>query len=342
LTSYLETALLRAVWYPTTVATVSAHARSIIKKYLDLTSENPEEELPFKLHDFGARGVSSPESASIGGAAHLAAGAMGSDTIEGVIAASRFYNAPVSAFSIPASEHSTITSWMRSGESDAYENMVMQFSGEGRIYACVSDSYDIFEAIDMWAEKRDLIESKGGTLVIRPDSGDPVETPVSCVVRLAELFGTYKNSKGFLVLNDSVRVIQGDGITASSISEILEKLYDLGFSASNIAFGMGGGLLQHCDRDTLKFAMKCSAAEVDGVWRDVYKDPITDKGKKSKKGIISLFVNPDNEYRTLRVEEANYVTLGEPYVNCLNTVYKNGILTLDFDLEQVRSNSSNF
>ena len=138
LTSYIETALLRAVWYPTTVATVSRACRDIITRYMEETAESLDG-LPFKLHDFGARGASSEEAAALGGAAHLV-NFMGTDTLSGIMAARRYYNADMAGFSIPAAEHSTITSWGRDGETAAYANMIQQLGGEGRLVAVVSDS----------------------------------------------------------------------------------------------------------------------------------------------------------------------------------------------------------
>ena len=137
LASYLETMLLR-VWYPVTVATRSWHLRQTIRRFLEKTDDDLAQ-LPFKLHDFGARGVSSAESAAIGGAAHLV-NFMGSDTVLGVLAANRFYREPMAAYSVPAAEHSTITSWGREHEADAYRNMIRRFGLPGAIVSVVSDS----------------------------------------------------------------------------------------------------------------------------------------------------------------------------------------------------------
>lgn len=282
-TSYIETALLRAVWYMSTVATVSFNIKRIILKYLQETGD--VEGLPFKLHDFGARGVSSFESAGLGGLGHIM-NFMGTDTMTAILFAKKFYGATdMPAFSIPASEHSTITSWGREGEVEAYRNMLNLYAKPGSILACVSDSYDIYNAAkNLWGGtlKQQIIDS-GATLVVRPDSGDPV-TVVADVVRiLDEQFGSTVNAKGYKVLNN-VRVIQGDGITAQTIENILATLKGLGYSADNIAFGVGGALLQASTRDTQAYAMKACAAEINGEWVDVFKDPVTDKNKQSKKG----------------------------------------------------------
>jgi nicotinamide phosphoribosyltransferase len=329
LTSYMETALLRAVWFPTTVATLSYSIKEIIRTYLEETSDNVEAQLPFKLHDFGARGTSSEESAMIGGMAHLV-NFQGTDTMSGIIGARRYYNADMAGFSIPASEHSTMTSWQREGEADAYANMVKQFGGEGKIFAVVSDSYDIYNAVsNIWGkELKEQVKASGATLVIRPDSGEPTEIVLEVMKRVYAEFGGYKNLKGYIVLDDSVRIIQGDGVDKQAIKEILEILKNEGFSADNIAFGMGGGLLQAVGRDDFRFAMKASAICVDGEWRDVYKDPVTDVGKRSKRGRLGLTYN----FETVRLEEL------WDRENFLIPVFRNGILLMDFEFDEVKLN----
>ena len=264
--SWVE-ALLLKVWYPITVATRSYTIKQKIRKALELSSDAPEAELPFKLHDFGCRGTSSNESAMIGGAAHLV-NFMGSDTVPGVWCANKYYDCEMSAFSIPAAEHSTITSWGKANELEAYRNMLTQFAKPGSIVACVSDSYDLFNAIDnLWgSELKEQIVKSGATVVIRPDSGDPASIVLETAKRLDAKFGSVVNSKGFKVLNN-VRIIQGDGINEHSIDDILKGLLDAGYSASNIAFGMGGGLLQDLNRDTLKFAGKTKRRKDDKTER---------------------------------------------------------------------------
>lgn len=332
LTSFMETTLLRAVWYPTTVATNSFQCKRVIKRYLDLTSDDPEGQIMFKLHDFGARGVSSLESAAIGGAAHLV-NFMGTDTASGVLAARKYYNAPMAGFSIPAAEHSTITSWERSGEIDAYRNMIRQFSKPGSIYAVVSDSYDLWNAVDnMWgAELKQHVIDAGGVLVVRPDSGDPRTVPVETVARLAAKFGYTVNSKGFKVLNN-VRVIQGDGINFDSLRSICENMLADKWSLDNLAFGMGGGLLQQLDRDTLKFAMKCSSITVRGEERDVFKDPVTDPGKRSKRGRLAL-VRDGMPYTTMPAA-------GNGWRDELVQVYRNGEVTREWTFDEVRERAA--
>ena len=269
-TSYIETALLRAIWYPTTVATLSFEAKRVIRRYLDLTSDDPAGQIVFNLHDFGARGVSSLESAMLGGMAHLV-NFQGTDTVAAILGARKYYGAAMAGFSIPAAEHSTITSWGREREADAYGNMIDRFGKPGKLVAVVSDSYDIFHACrELWGKKlKDQVLRSGATVVVRPDSGNPAQVVVEVARLLADAFGATTNGRGYDVLNPCVRIIQGDGMDLEQIGAVLAALTEAKLSADNVAFGMGGGLLQKVDRDTMKWAMKASAIKINGFWQDV-------------------------------------------------------------------------
>lgn len=338
--SWLETSLLRTIWYGVNVATRSYTIKKIIRKALDVSADNTEAEINFKLHDFGSRGVSSQESAMVGGAAHLV-NFMGSDTVVGVMMANEYYNCPMSGFSIPAAEHSSITSWGKEHEVDAFRNMLTQFAKKGSILAVVSDSYDIYNACEhIWGEqlKQEVVDSDA-TVVIRPDSGDPATVVLKCLEILESKFGYTVNSKGYKVLNN-VRVIQGDGINEHSIQKIIDTFLAANYSASNVAFGMGGALLQQHNRDTQKFAMKCSSITVDGEVRDVFKNPVTDHGKVSKAGRLDLlaFIDPmmmDSkiEYQTVVLKNNEVSTIN----SVMKIVYENGELKIDDTFEAIRA-----
>lgn len=352
LPSFIETAFLRAIWYPTTVATLSMQIKLNIYEYLTRTCETPDQEIGFKLHDFGARGASSQETAMIGGAAHIV-NFMGSDTVEAIIRTMEMYGLPYAdqmpAFSIPATEHSTMTSWGGPKfEVKAFENAIDKFGSTYPLLAIVSDSYSIRRAVQEYFGEtlKEKILATGNTIVVRPDSGDPTIQPVRVVEWLAEKFGTTKNSKGYKVLPKAVRVIQGDGVNQRSIRIILKNLEAAGFSAENLAFGMGGALLQGVNRDTLKFAQKACASKVtvglnpeigypenmtqDG-WFDVSKNPEDDKEKKSKAGRLAVVQTGPITYETVRIEELD----GRP--DALKTVWLNGELIEDTNFMEVRA-----
>jgi nicotinamide phosphoribosyltransferase len=149
---------------------------------------------------------------------------------------------------------------------------------------------------------------------------------------LAEKFGFTVNSKGYKVLPSCVRVIQGDGITIESIVTLLMNLEESGFAIDNLAFGMGGGLGQMVNRDTQKFAMKASAAMVNGKWRDVYKDPVTDHGKQSKRGRLAL-IRENGKWET--VSESGWA-----WANYLQPVFRDGELLRDQTFADVREHSN--
>ncbi|EAV46310.1 hypothetical protein SIAM614_10788 [Stappia aggregata IAM 12614] len=334
LTTWVETALLRSVWYPSTVATLSFKCKEILYRGLLETSEDPAGQIPFKLHDFGARGVSSAESAALGGMAHLV-NFSGTDTMEALEAAMTWYGADVAGYSIPAAEHSTMTSWGQEREIDAYRNMLVQFGRPNALVAVVSDSYDLGNAVEhLWCGRlKDEVLASGTTVVIRPDSGDPVEMPLKVMETLWQHYGGSENSKGARVLHPSVRVIQGDGMKLDTIRQLVEELVRRKWSVDNIAVGMGGGLLQQVNRDTMRFAMKANAMKTaDGTWRDVSKTPVTDPGKASKAGRQATVLE-NGVLTAIRLEELGGRT------DQLQTVYRNGALVKDWTFDEVRERS---
>ena len=338
ITGFVETLIMK-VWYPITVATFSYKIKKIIKEFLDKTSDNPESELLTRFHDFGYRGVSSEESAGIGGMAHLV-NFRGTDTLNAVLYAKKYYNCKMAGFSIPASEHITMTSWKKENEEKAFENMIDKFQGPVSI---VSDSYNFFNAVD-YIVGEDLKEKiknhKNGPVIIRPDSGDAITNVLFALESLERNFGAVINSKGFKVLNN-VRIIQGDGINEDTIWDLCKIIMENGYSIENVAFGCGGALLQgnshsSINRDTHRFAMKCSAAIINGELIDIYKNPITDRGKVSKKGILDL-IYENGEFKTINIEK------DKPHKNSvMKTVFENGKILKEYTFDEVRNNENKY
>ncbi len=341
LTNFLET-LLMQVWYPCTVATLSNQIKKVITQYyLETAAGGAEGGIDFVLNDFGFRGVSSVEGARIGGAAHLI-NFNGSDNLAGSGMAINYYDAAkVYGLSIPATEHSICTLLGREGELEIFRHILRTFP-TGTI-ACVSDSYNIFRACEEYwgTELRDEILQRNGTLVIRPDSGDPIRTLLAIFNILFDKFGYTTNSKGYKVLPPQVRVIQGDGVNYEAIRDIYKALKDNGISAENLVLGMGGALLQKVDRDTQKFALKCSSAVINGKTVAVEKSPtemdargnITESFKKSKGGRLKL-VKVNGAFNT--VKEQEHPDLADE----LHTVFENGQLTGSISFEEVRANAN--
>jgi nicotinamide phosphoribosyltransferase len=333
LAMYLETAIQRAVWYPTTIASNDYKNWLSIKMYAAL-SANTLANVPFSLHDFGGRGVTCAEQAEIGGAAHLVY-FMGSDTIEGVRAANFYYKPTggMAAFSVPASEHSIQCSFGQFNQVEYLENMLNVYAKPGAIVSIVIDGYDTFREAQVLCSMKEKIIASGARVVFRPDSGDPLEV-IPRLLQMQEIaFGSKLNTKGYKVINN-VGIIQGDGIDHESMVAILAKVTGLGYSTDNIVFGSGGGLLQKVNRDTFKFAQKASAIKVANKWVGIFKDPITDHGKKSKTGRQTLVKSRSTgEYMTVNLDEFNT----KEWEDVMVTVYDHGKITNTSTLDEIRA-----
>lgn len=317
LCTFLET-MLTMVWYPTCVATLSRRSRDVVEAAFERTSEGGAASplVGSRLVDFGFRGCTSVEQSVIGGCAHLLS-FTSSDTMSASFYAQFKLNGgrPVGS-SIPATEHSVMTAWPT--EAAAMENMVDNF-GTG-IYACVMDSYDyakaLSEVLPSVAAKK---KAKGGYLVLRPDSGDPTEAVLMALEAAEKVFGSVVNSKGFKVI-PGCGVIQGDGIDLSTMEKIAQAIEAAGYAADNVSYGMGGGLLQKVNRDTMSFATKlCHIVYADGTAADIMKQPQTDTGKFSLPGVLA--VKRVNGVPTVFPADSGEVA---PHENLLRTVYDMG------------------
>lgn len=287
ITSYIESILMH-VWYPTTVASLSYAIKKDIAHYLEKTTGSLDG-LEFMLHDFGFRGATNREAAALGGLAHLI-NFKGTDTVPALWTGRDLYNADLSTlgFSVAAAEHTIMTQLGREGESVVVGHLLDQYPTG--ILAAPIDSYDYFNYVENIAGKDhyETIMTRDGKFVFRPDSTSPQHsTPEEEMVWLAdklwEIFGGTTNELGFRVLDPHVGMLWGDGIDREGIDKILYCLVREGYAASNVVFGMGGGLLQKVNRDTMRFAFKSSAQMRNGQWFDIKKEPL-DKSKASKAG----------------------------------------------------------
>lgn len=341
LPGYLEPQLER-VWAAITAGSKSRRCHKIIMKYLELTCDEPEKEINFKLHDFGARAATGQDGAGLVGAAHLQF-FFGTDTIDGLRTARKYYGATCAGYTIPATEHSITTALGRKGELTIYRNLVDLFAKEGAIFACVSDGFDYFKAVrEYWGgELREQIMNSGATLVIRPDSGKAVEVVPATLEILWDKFGGTTSHKGYKVLNPCVRVIQGDGVEETAIDEILAAVVAAGFSAENVSFGMGGELHQKMNRDTHKIAYKNSAQSRFGEWHDCYKEPVTDPGKTSLRGRVSVYSSPLDGPVCMTHSQwrAQPVGVKMQMPELMEDVYLNGEMKRVMTFDQIRANA---
>lgn len=330
-TSFFETALLRAVWYPSTIGTVSWLCKQMIREALNRTSDNGYL-LRNILHDYGARGVSSQQSAALGGLAHLVNFDQ-SDTVPGIVYAKRMYNAGKVSNSGPNSEHAGFTAWGRDHEVDALRNMLEVFAPEG-CALLLTDTYDHENCVKniIGGVLKDQVRNFPGLVGVRPDSGDVVQVTADTTEWLMDAFGYEVNSKGFKLLPPFVRTVQGDGVTFSSLPLVFKELERRGLAADNAVFGMGGGLLQHFNRDTFNFGQKANAVCVNGEWRDIAKSPTGAGFKSSKAGRQAVVRDGDTVKSVLR----DQVKSSE---NLLQPVFRNGKLLKKWDFKEVIANS---
>lgn len=333
---HVETLLVEN-WYPISVCSLSRRVKQILLRYLDRTGTPAR--LPFLLHDFGFRGASSVETAMIGGAAHLV-NFMGTDTKPALKMLRRFYGERMAGFSIPAMQHSTISSWGKDHEADSYRNMLAH-NPEG-IIAAVGDTYDIGAAIDhIWGELlRNEVLGRKGVVAVRNDSGSPPKMAVRCVEGLRARFGGESNGKGYFTLNPKVSVVMSDGNNENVIEEVCHALQVAELSLDNIgAFGMGSALLQEVRRDDHGFAYKCSARQnTKGEWLDVYKSPKDDTSKRSKRGRLALIMDEAGRISTVP-QYTGLASDGARATNLLELVYQEGALARDMHFKQVRANA---
>jgi len=324
--------LLEMIWYPTTVATLSREIKKELEGWAVKTGEHVS---IVHLNDFGFRASTSLESAGIGGMAHLINFA-GSDTIIGKRFANKYYNAKLSKqpvlLSVYAAEHSTVTSYGKYDEVTAYCN-ILDNAPSDAIVSMVVDSYDAMRAVDEYFGTNPLIKDRvmkrTAKTVLRPDSGDPVWMSVEILNSLWKNYKGTINEMGFKVLDPHVGVIYGDYMSLDMIRNIMYEVVQKNrFAPSNIVFGMGGSLLQKVNRDTQSFAYKCSSITVNNKTWDVFKRPISDARKESKRGKLSL-----------AYEDGIYTTIKEscvPGYDVMKTVFRDGEVLIDYTFDEVR------
>ena len=336
LVNYLESLLLQ-VWYPSTVATLSAEVRKLSNFYLDVTGSS-KENLDFMLHDFGYRGASSTESAMLSGSAHLLSFS-GTDTIPALTVPENYYNdSQLYGFSVQATEHSVMTALGEVGEMSQILNVIEK--AKDGVLSMVVDSYNyrnfLTEAGKSGGELNEAIlnflDGEGNKVVFRPDSGEPVSTTIDCLNLLSDGFGSHLTDEGYKVFDLNIGLLWGDGLNYQKIRDILFAMKSNGWAAQNIIFGMGGGLHTAVNRDTQRNAFKCSAQFRDGKWHDIFKNPL-DSSKKSKTGRFKL-IKDNNSFKTVPIDAD-----GADY---LKTVFRDGELLIDEKFSDIKSRALNY
>lgn len=301
LTNYLETQLSAELWKGITSATTSFEYRRLLNRYAQETG-SPASFVPWQGHDFSMRGMSGIGDATLSGAAHLLS-FTGTDTISAIDYLEDYYGASgLIGGSVPATEHSVMCMGGVDDEIGTFRRLICDLYPAG-VVSIVSDTWDFWKVLtEFTVTLREQILARQGTVVFRPDSGDPVKIIVGdteapegspeskgAVQCLWEVFGGTTTPQGFRLLDDHIKLIYGDSITLDRAQRILAGLKEKGFGSGNMVFGVGSFTYQHVTRDTFGTAIKATFGRVNGEERELFKEPKTDDGvKKSARGLIRV------------------------------------------------------
>jgi len=346
LTNYFETLLSTTVWMPCNSATIAKQYRQILDKYARETSSVPEF-VDWQGHDFSMRGMAGLEAALMSASGHLLS-FTGSDTIPAIDFLETYYNADsdneLVGGSVAATEHSVMCMGTNSGEQETFERLITEVYPNG-IVSIVSDTWDLWKVLTEYLPNlKEQVLARDGKVVIRPDSGDPVdiicgnpngksEAEKKGVIELLwDIFGGSTNDKGFKELDSHIGAIYGDSITLERAANMCERLKAKGYASTNVVLGVGSFTYQYNTRDTFGFAMKATYGEVAGEGREIFKDPITDDGtKKSAKGLIKIVLE-NGEYKMIDQATWEQEKEGE-----LKEVFRDGKLIVDLKLSDIRA-----
>lgn len=347
-TNMLESVMSSDLWQMINTATTTVEYLKNFYKYAEFTGAD-KSFVPFQAHDFSFRGMAGREAAARSSFAALACGSMGTDSVPGLDVADEYYGCgEVGTFlggSVSATEHSVMCAGMEVNEYDTFKRLITEVYPTGNI-SIVSDTWDFWNVMsNILPRLKDDILSRDGKVIIRPDSGNPVDiicgddksdnpyVKKGLVECLWDIFGGHINDKGYKVLNDKIGAIYGDSITLDYQIEILNKLYRKKFASSNIVLGIGSYTYQYNTRDTHGLAVKATSVVINGERRDIYKNPKTDDGvKKSAKGLL-MVINGINGYELVDSVDEKQEKRG-----CLEVVFENGKLVKNITIHDIRKN----
>jgi nicotinamide phosphoribosyltransferase len=354
LTNYIETSISAEIWKPCTTATIAYEYKRLLTSYAEKTGA-PIDFVPLQGHDFSFRGMSCAQDAAQSGMGHLAS-FIGTDTVAAIDYVEDYYDAKgIIGVSVPATEHSVMCMGTQSDELGTFKRLINELYPQG-IVSIVSDTWDFWQVINSFARelKQDILNRKPNALglakvVFRPDSGDPVKvlcgdpdakpgTPEhkGAVECLWDIFGGTETDKGYKLLHERVGLIYGDSITLPRAQAILEQLERKGFASTNVVFGIGSFTYQYLTRDTFGFAIKATWGQVNGKGREIFKDPITDKGeKKSAAGLLRI------EATDSGFELFDRQTQEQERQGVLATVFENGKLVKAVSFSEIRERLEN-
>ena len=345
LTNYFETLLSAVVWMPCNSASIAKKYREVLDRYAAETSSAPGF-VDWQGHDFSMRGMAGIEAAVTSSAGHLLS-FTGTDTIPAIDFLEEYYNAnsdkELIGGSVAATEHSVMCMGTTTGEFETFKRLILDVYPKG-VVSIVSDTWDLWKVLtDYLPRLKNEIVQREGKVVVRPDSGNPVdiicgnpagktsEEKKGVIELLWDVFGGSTNSKGYKELVPQIGAIYGDSITIDRATQICERLKAKGFSSTNVVLGIGSYTYQYNTRDTFGFAMKATYGEVNGEGREIFKDPVTDDGtKKSAKGLMKVVLENGN-YKLI-----DQVSWEEEKSGELKEVFRDGKLLLDDSLSEIR------
>ena len=364
LTNYLETILSNLLWKPMTSATIARQYRKVLTGWMEKTDPANAWFIDWQGHDFSMRGMDSAEAVISSGLGHLTAFS-GTDSLPAIHGARKYYGAEgFVAASVPATEHSVMCAGGKEDEVDTFRRLLETYP-KG-ILSVVSDTWDLWKVCtEHLVTLKEEILSRDGKLVIRPDSGDPVDILCGYTVKdwvedhrlesygcpeskgvielLWDVFGGTVNEQGYKVLDPHIGAIYGDSITIDRANEICTRLESKGFASTNVVLGIGSFTYQYNTRDTFGFAMKATYVEIKHPaesgspafaieGREIFKDPITDDGtKKSATGLLCV------EEHDGKIGLYDKVQWATEKTGLLQTIYLNGEFHNETTLSEIRN-----
>lgn len=373
LTNYLETLISSVLWLPCTSATSARLYKKELKRHAKRTSFPGDVNIGFACHDFSMRGMAGIEAAIVSGMAHMTS-FCGSETIPAIRAVEEYYNADSSkelvAATVPATEHSVMCAGGKEDELETFRRLICEVYPNG-IVSIVSDTWDFWQVVEDFLPKlKKEIMARDGRVVIRPDSGDPVD--IICGLRtnphfntriveghyyccyapfdidseyveisegqyygayymLGKTFGWNTTDTGFRYPSTKIGLLYGDSITLERQKQIYLRLEGAGMAACNLVLGVGSFTYQFKSRDSLGFAVKATACKINGELKEIFKQPKTDDGtKNSLKGLITIYEENGTYVAKDCVSEA------EEMEGALEPVFVNGNLVKDYSLSEIR------
>lgn len=349
LTNYIETVLSAELWKSCTTASIAYEYKRLLTQYAEKTGA-PLDFVPVQGHDFSSRGMSGIYDAAQSGVGHLTS-FIGTDSVASIDYAEEYYNATgIVGVSVPATEHSVMCMGSEESEIETFRRLICELYPAG-VVSIVSDTWDFWRVITEFSVelKTEILKRQPNALglakvVFRPDSGDPVkiicgdpeaerDSPAykGAVQCLWEIFGGTETAQGYKVLNERVGLIYGDSITLERAQNILKGLQAKGFASNNLVFGIGSYTYNYLTRDSFGFAVKATWGQVNGVGRELFKDPVTDSGvKKSAKGLLRV-EQTENGFELFDQQNFEQENMG-----ALQTVFENGQLLRECSLDQIR------